>query len=157
MIAKNRTPSKPDQKELCQLGQRIEALAKKRGFGRDQLAEAAGITYVALWSIMVGRRKPRRETATNIAAALGVGMGELFDDYIEPKSGCPSRIKLCPLGKNIEELAATRGLNRHQLAIAAGVSDSGLWSVLVGRTIPSLTTALKISKALAVPVDRLVG
>jgi hypothetical protein len=54
-------------------------------------------------------------------------------------------------------MAAKRGLDRRQLAAEAGVTYAGLWSVLVGRTKPSLTTALRLSKALHVPVDRLVG
>lgn len=157
MIAKNKTREKPAPRELCQLGQRIEALAKKRGFDRDQLAEAAGITYVALWSIVVGRRKPRKETAANIAAALGVGVTDLIPGYVEPRRGPPCKVQLCPLGKTIETIAASQGLNRHTLAVAAGVSDAGLWRVLVGKSEPKLSTAIKLSKALNVPVDRLVG
>ena len=157
MIAKNRTPSKPEQRELCPLGERIESLAKKRGFGRDQLAEAAGITYVALWSIMVGRRKPRKETASNIAAALKVEMADLFDNYVEPKAGRPRRAIVCELGRRIEQMAAIRGLDRSTLAVEAGLTYGGLHALLIGRTKPKLETAMRLSKALHVPLDRLVG
>jgi hypothetical protein len=157
MIAKNKTRSTPEQKELCPLGQRIEALAKKRGFGRDQLAEAAGITYAALWSIMVGRRKPRKETAHNIATALKVEMGDLFDSYIEPRAGRPRSALVCDLGQRIEKIAASRGLDRSKLAVEAGLTYGGLRALLVGKTKPTLETAMRISKALHVPLDRLVG
>lgn len=157
MIAKNKTRSKSKQKELCPLGERIEALAKKRSFGRDQLAEAAGITYVALWSIMVGRRKPRRETAANLAAALKVEMGDLFDGYVEPKAGRPRRVGVSDFGRRIELMAASRGLGRRQLAVEAGLTYGGLWKLLVGRSSPTLATAIKLSKALHVPVEKLAG
>lgn len=157
MIAKNKTRSKAGQKELCPLGQRLDALAKKRGWTKDQLAEAAGITYIALWSISVGRRKPTRQTAENLCAALGVTMHDLFDNYVEPKAGRPRKTELCQFGKKIESMAARRGMNRSKLASEAGVTYGTLWKILVGQVSPSLGTALRLSRALNVTVSKLVG
>ena len=155
MVANSRTRGKG--RELCPMGYRIDALAADRGIGRTQLAEAAGVSYATLWSIMVGRRTPTPATAARICSALNVTPGSLLTEYRPPRSGRPRKSTLCPFGKRIESLAAHRGLDRRQLATQAGVSHAGLWSVLTGRTAPSLSTAVKLADALHVPVDRLVG
>jgi hypothetical protein len=73
------------------------------------------------------------------------------------KAGRPRSTEICDFGKRLESLAAKRGMDRRQLAKEAGVTYAGLWKLLVGRSSPSLSTAVKLSKALHVPVDRLVG
>jgi DNA-binding XRE family transcriptional regulator len=73
------------------------------------------------------------------------------------KAGRPRSAEICEFGRRIESMAAKRGMDRRQLAKEAGVTYAGLWSVLVGRTKPSLATALKLSGALHVPIAKLVG
>jgi len=70
--------------------------------------------------------------------------------------GRPRTVTLSPLGERIEGMAASRGLTREQLAETAGLSATGLWSILTGRTRPKLSTAAKLSAALGVPVDSFV-
>lgn len=71
--------------------------------------------------------------------------------------GRPRSIALSPLGETIDKLASHRGLTREELANEAGVSRSGLQSLLSGRTKPKLITAVRIAKALDIPVEMLVG
>jgi transcriptional regulator with XRE-family HTH domain len=73
------------------------------------------------------------------------------------RAGRPRSAEICEFGKRLEAMAAKRGMDRRQLASEAGVTYAGLWKLLVGRSSPSLSTAVKLSRALHVPVDRLVG
>ena len=70
--------------------------------------------------------------------------------------GRPRSVRLSGLGQRIESMAHRRGLTRDELAAAAGLSKTGLWSVLTGRTRPKLSTACKLSTALQVPVESLI-
>jgi transcriptional regulator with XRE-family HTH domain len=70
--------------------------------------------------------------------------------------GRPRSVRLSGLGERIETMARRRGLTRDDLARAAGMSKTGLWSVLTGRTKPKLATAAKLSAALRVPVEAML-
>ena len=58
-------------------GQRVDAMAKRRGLTRRDLAERVGITYVSLWQFIMGDTRPRLETAGRLADALGVPLDKL--------------------------------------------------------------------------------
>jgi transcriptional regulator with XRE-family HTH domain len=60
------------------------AIASVRRFHRltqGELAQKAGLTEAAIYSIEAGRRKPRIDTLTKIATALGVPTSDLIEDY----------------------------------------------------------------------------
>lgn len=62
----------------CALGERIEALAVKRGLHIDQVAGEAGIASATLYRILTGDiRSPRLATVKAIADALKVKLDKL--------------------------------------------------------------------------------
>lgn len=68
---------RPRKNQPCPWGLRVEALATKRGLSRRELAERAEITYEGLWALLMGKAKPRLETACKLAHALGVPVQKL--------------------------------------------------------------------------------
>jgi transcriptional regulator with XRE-family HTH domain len=58
-------------------GQRVDKLAERRGLTRSELAERVGITPVSLWQFLMGKARPRLETAGRLADALGVPLDKL--------------------------------------------------------------------------------
>jgi transcriptional regulator with XRE-family HTH domain len=68
---------RPRQKTPCEWGLRVEALAKKRGLTRTELAERIGIRYESLWGLIMGLSRPKMETACKLADALSVPLDEL--------------------------------------------------------------------------------
>jgi transcriptional regulator with XRE-family HTH domain len=52
-------------------------LAERRGLTRSELAERVGITPVSLWQFLMGKARPRLETAGRLADALGVPLDKL--------------------------------------------------------------------------------
>jgi transcriptional regulator with XRE-family HTH domain len=77
MIRHGNLGGRPRSAKLCQIGQKIEAMAKRRGLNREQLAERAGLTYAGLWGVLTGRHRPKLDTAARIATALGVPVTRL--------------------------------------------------------------------------------
>jgi transcriptional regulator with XRE-family HTH domain len=55
----------------------VDALAKKRGLTRSELAERVGIRYVSLWGLIMGLSRPKMDTACKLADALGVPLDKL--------------------------------------------------------------------------------
>jgi transcriptional regulator with XRE-family HTH domain len=55
----------------------VDALAKRRGLSRTELAERVGIRYVSLWALLMGSSRPRMETACKLADVLGVPLDKL--------------------------------------------------------------------------------
>jgi len=68
---------RPRSCHLSALGMRIETLSKVKGLNRQELAEQAGVSRHALWSVLVGNTRPRLDTAIKIADALGVPVNSL--------------------------------------------------------------------------------
>ena len=60
------------------LGERIEAIRKKKGMTQEKLAEGAGLHRAYFWDIERGRNISVK-TAYKIAKALGVKLSDLFD------------------------------------------------------------------------------
>lgn len=70
-------------------GQLIKAARKKAGMTQAQLAEKLGISYVGVSQWENDLRNPKLDTLQRIAAALGVGVGQLMpaDNYWEDADG----------------------------------------------------------------------
>jgi DNA-binding XRE family transcriptional regulator len=58
-------------------GKRVDRLAEQKGLTRRDLAERVGITPVSLWQFLMGKARPRLETAGRMADALGVPLDKL--------------------------------------------------------------------------------
>ena len=59
------------------------------------------------------------------------------------------------VGNKIKELRASLGMTQAQLAELVGVARVSVVSIETGRFIPTIETALRISKALSVPIDQI--
>ena len=59
------------------------------------------------------------------------------------------------VGNKIKELLANKGMTQAQLAELVGVARVSIVSIETGRFIPTIETALRISKALSVPTDQI--
>jgi transcriptional regulator with XRE-family HTH domain len=70
---------RPRTLAVCQLGQTIEAIARRRGMSRNDLAKATGLSAVTLHTICTGKvREPKALTLARIAAALNVSVTRLM-------------------------------------------------------------------------------
>ncbi|HVA61813.1 MAG TPA: helix-turn-helix domain-containing protein [Mycobacteriales bacterium] len=70
---------------LRRLGTRVRRLREDRGLSVERLAELADLSVRGVLYLEHGRRDSRARTLLALAAALGVGIGELFVD--EPAGG----------------------------------------------------------------------
>jgi transcriptional regulator with XRE-family HTH domain len=68
---------RPRRRTPTEWGQRVDALAERRGLTRRELAERVGISPVSLWQFLMGQARPRLETAGRLADVLGVTLDKL--------------------------------------------------------------------------------
>ena len=59
------------------------------------------------------------------------------------------------VGNHIKEIRSNLGMTQAQLADLVGVARVSIVSIETGRFIPTIETALRISKALNVSIDQL--
>lgn len=72
--------------------------------------------------------------------------------------GGPRTLERTPMGKTIEALAKTRGYHLDELAAAAGIRTPTLYRIVTGKIRrPSASTVMGLARALAVPMEKLVG
>jgi transcriptional regulator with XRE-family HTH domain len=60
-------------------------------------------------------------------------------------------------GKRLQRLRTSRGLTQEQLAVTAGLSRTFLTRLELGQHDPSLSTLVRVAKALKVSVTELLG
>lgn len=71
-------PTTSEQKLMKSFGKRVAAVRKSRGLTQQELAEAIGMSVVAIAYIETGKRWARLGTLTKIANALRVDVSDLF-------------------------------------------------------------------------------
>lgn len=59
------------------------------------------------------------------------------------------------IGNRLQELRTQHGLTQSQLADMVGVARVSILSIEKGHFIPTIDTALRISKALGIPVEEI--
>ena len=59
------------------------------------------------------------------------------------------------IGNNIKELRTDLGFTQAQLAERVGIARVSIVSIENGRFIPTIETALRISRALGAPIDKI--
>jgi putative transcriptional regulator len=59
------------------------------------------------------------------------------------------------VGNNLKVLRGTLGMTQAQLAEQVGVARVSIVSIESGRFIPTIETALRISKTLGVPIEQI--
>lgn len=58
------------------------------------------------------------------------------------------------VGNNLKEIRAKTGITQAELAELVGVARVSIISIEKGHFIPTIETALRISKALSVPIEQ---
>lgn len=66
---------------MTDTGKAIASVRRYHRLTQVELAAKAGLTKQAISNIEGGRRKPRIDTLTKIATALGVPTSDLIEDY----------------------------------------------------------------------------
>jgi transcriptional regulator with XRE-family HTH domain len=80
-VARRRSPE--DEEFYLQLGRRIEAARKRKGWSADQLAQEAGIRNRAqVYRYESGENAIAAPTLARIAAALQVSVASLIHEWI---------------------------------------------------------------------------
>lgn len=70
----------------------------------------------------------------------------------------PRTLERTAIGKTIESLAVSRGYHLDELAAAAGIKTPTLYRIVTGKIRrPSASTVMGLARALAVPMEKLVG
>ncbi len=59
------------------------------------------------------------------------------------------------IGNHVKEIRARQGMTQAQLAELVGVARVSIVSIENGRFMPTIETALRISKALGVPMEQI--
>lgn len=60
-------------------GEKLRDIRDGKELTRRALSDLAGVTELTIYEVEQGRRAPTLETAAKLAAALGVGIEELFE------------------------------------------------------------------------------
>lgn len=77
-VSERHAGGRPRTRALCREGKAIEAAASKRRMTRQDIADAAGISYVSVMRILVGDAQPSLGTAKRIAKAVGLNVGDVW-------------------------------------------------------------------------------
>jgi len=72
-------PRRRDEELIRDIGRRIATLRQQRGYPQERLAERIGIEPVTLSRLETGHRAVSITSASRMADALGVGLGDLLD------------------------------------------------------------------------------
>jgi len=72
-------PRRRDEELIRDIGRRIATLRQQRGYTQERLAERIGIEPVTLSRLETGHRAVSITSASRMAEALGVGLGDLLD------------------------------------------------------------------------------
>jgi len=80
-VSEKDTGGRPRERELCELGKRIEAGLAKLRISVDSLAACTGVNRQTIYDIMCGRTgEPRPSTLRKLAEGLGTTREKLAGD-----------------------------------------------------------------------------
>ena len=68
---------RPRERKLSPFGLRLDALLRKKGMSRNDLAKATGINGITIWRWMVGMTEPSLSGAMKLARAAGGTLSDL--------------------------------------------------------------------------------
>lgn len=87
-------------------GERIKAARKKAGMTQKEIAEKAGTATGTIQQYELGKRQPRLAQLQRIAAALGVPVQELVEDWsaMDPEDVKDAIVYGGPIGKVAENM-----------------------------------------------------
>ncbi len=66
--------------DMSDVGNRIKELRIRKGWTQNRLATEAGISPTYIYQLESGQKSPTIEYLSHICFALGVTLGEFFDD-----------------------------------------------------------------------------
>jgi len=107
------TAVKPQMLPLARrVGARVHALRKRQGWSQVQLAQKTGYGRAAIASIETGRILPSLEKVLDLAVALGVRAGILFEEEPHERDTPPPLVEPVPTWSPAERRAMLRSLRR---------------------------------------------
>ncbi len=130
---------------------RVRDLRLARGLTAAELAERSGLGYRTVRHVERNLvRRPRARTVRRLAEALGVEPSELTRRMSEVPAGSKRR------GSLLRELRLASGMSQPELARRAGISQSFLSQLELGRHEAGPGTVRKLAEALGVDPSELV-
>lgn len=72
--------------DKLKIGEKIRQERKKTNLSQKELGEKLGVSQAMIGQYENGKRQPKLETLGRIAAALGVDVWELYEDYELPEN-----------------------------------------------------------------------
>lgn len=141
------------------VGKVISKLRSEKGITQRELAESLGVSNGTIGMWETEKRQPDLNTVKKLSALFGVTTDYLLglEEYTRPASAKePSEFALRSKDR-ILKLLQERQMSEEDLAGSSGVDSEELRPFLHGRRAPSVDDLAKISRALGVSSDYLLG
>ena len=116
-------------REDASLGERIRHYRNKRRMIITELAERTGISRSPLLKYEYDQTRPALRDLKKIAAALGIGANELYDDYY--------RFIDSNFSKRIKQIRIEHDLQQNELGNLLGVTHAQISKLELGTSIPT--------------------
>ncbi len=130
-------------------GERIRELRIAKGLTQQEVADQLGKSLSAYKLYETGVNEPGIQTLHKLSSLLGASVDYLIENYAVPvKNSFGERIKACRIGKGYTQSGLGKLIGAQQNTLAA-------WEQ--GRTQPNFQMLLKLSEALGVTIDFIVG
>jgi len=104
--------------ESATVPERIRFYRTKRNMTGETLAELIGVSRTVITCYEKGYTNPTAKDLERIAAALGVEMDKLYDDYY--------KFLVYPYAERMKQIRAENGFSKGELAIMLGVAMSSI-------------------------------
>ena len=139
----------------AQLGRGIRKLRKQKGWTQDRLAEKANINRASLNALELGKSNPSFILVESIASVLKTTVtGLMAAGRVSLKSSDEELKKI--FAQNVKERRLLLGYSRKELAEPVGLIAQYISTTENARRLPTLKNAIRLAKALGVPVSSLI-
>ena len=139
-------------------GRKIRQLRKKLGFTQEELGKRLGVIKqtVSNWENNIS--EPNSETLSKMTLIFDVPIGYLYENVFFDTTSTKEPSEFALRSKDrILKLLQERQMSEEDLAGSSGVDSEELRPFLHGRRAPSVDDLAKISRALGVSSDYLLG
>lgn len=139
--------------DMAAVGRRCIRRRQELGYTQSELARIAGVNIKTVCNLEHGKCLPRMDNAIPIAAALRMSVEQLTGFAACP----PQPVDLSQLGKRIQQMRKAVGLTTRPFAARADISETALFCIESGESMPRIDTLLRIADAFGISVASLIG